>query len=400
MHLRAAIIFSSLMILLGISSICFGQNPRIINGDNAVNGQYPWMVALSNHPSDPSDLNDGQFCGGVLISPNYVLTAAHCINAFLEEQEVGSPLYLTIGRTVLSSTEGETIQAQSFDMHPSYDPYTGENEHDIAIIKLSSPSTITPIQLIAPGEESYWDANSQATAIGWGQIFPGEQITPDTLQVAQIPIHSAQECRDNLGRGFNPSSHICAGIASSLLDNKDGVNVCNGDSGGPLFVDILGTPKLVGLVSYGGVNCGGPNYSAFTNIFNYLDWIQNPASPNLDTSGPILTYLQNGTCSRSEKQCTFSLNASDPSGLSNISASFVFKKKLCRISKNRATCRIVKRTGFAFRSLTSIGQEDIDFIISQYYGRGTFKIQTQASDLKNNFSKILRFSFSHKAGNN
>jgi hypothetical protein len=252
--------------------------PRVINGSDASSGQYPFMASLHYADSTPYY---SHFCGGALIAPNKVITAAHCALDFIGYE---SRLRVALNLTKFSTDVGEVHEVKSILVHNDYDGWTSEN--DIAIIELKDSSSVTPIQLISESDTALWDDNSPAFVIGWGVKDPLYSILANTLQVGSVNIHSDEVCVEDLGTYFIPSSSICAGVLSSGLDTYDGVDTCNGDSGGPLFVDDSGTLKLVGLTSWG-FDCSTNHYGVYTKIPAFLDWVNTP--PPVAINQPKIT---------------------------------------------------------------------------------------------------------------
>ncbi|MBC8505843.1 MAG: serine protease [Anaerolineales bacterium] len=221
----------------------------------ATPGAQPWMVALVD---DGLDAYDGTFCGGTLIAPQWVLTAAHCI-----EDMRAAEMDVIIGRHQLSSSQGERIDVTHLIMHPDYYEF-----HDIALIHLAAPATVgQPIPLVTNANEYLDDASTDARVTGWGLIpEKGEEFYPDNLYGVSIPIVTDEQCKATYG-GDVDSTVICAGLESGGADS------CDGDSGGPLVVPNGNSWALAGVVSWGD-GCGLPGgYGVYTRVVSYESWI-------------------------------------------------------------------------------------------------------------------------------
>jgi trypsin len=228
-------------ILLGTASALRGAPPgrvakeansssRVIGGYETPRGAYPFFV-------------QGDGCGGSLVAPDVVLTAAHCNGYFVKSVIVGSNEYDFVSR----GAERRFILSEMV-VHPEFD--SGSMEHDLGLFKIeavTSPSLI-PVQL---NEDSTNPEDDQMlTVVGFGltsldDFLYGE--TPEVLMEGQIPAMSAEQC-DALLREYagldvvEESTMFCAGY------ELGGVDSCYGDSGGPLL-DEYGVQ--VGVVSWG-----------------------------------------------------------------------------------------------------------------------------------------------------
>jgi len=100
--------------------------PYIVGGEESVPGSRPWMVSLQR---------SSHFCGGSLIKNDWVLTAAHCVDG-----SSTSGLYAVVGRHAWNGSGGQRIAVSQIIVHPSYNDST--SDHDIALLKLSSPVTL------------------------------------------------------------------------------------------------------------------------------------------------------------------------------------------------------------------------------------------------------------------
>ena len=125
---------------------------------------YPWMAALIHRDYDPVD---GQFCGGSLIAPNWVLTAAHCL--YDEEPE---NLEVVLGLLNLDEKPKERINVEEIIIHPKYDEDT--SDFDVALLRLAKASQQKPIEMIPSGDPDGIAApGTMATIIGWGALKRG-----------------------------------------------------------------------------------------------------------------------------------------------------------------------------------------------------------------------------------
>lgn len=252
------------------------QVARIIGGQGAAEGEWPWMVSIFPAGRNPAAPFEGHFCGGALIAPQYVVTAAHCVADFVGYAD---ELEVVVGRTRLSSSSGSRSLVQSVVVHPDFNSFLLRN--DIALLKLTAPVPQLPIDLILPGEEALWAPGTLSTIIGWGQTDPIYPILPDLLQEAVVPVQSDTTCQNNLGLLYSASAHMCAGQLASFPGAGDGIDACNGDSGSPLMVPNGLGWKLAGLTSWGFECASHATYGVYTRVASYAAWAYSfpPAPP-------------------------------------------------------------------------------------------------------------------------
>ena len=254
--------------LVGPASANTGKTP-------AEPGAQPWMVGLLS--SDTNNGYDAQFCGGSLIAPNWVLTAAHCVEGIQNASEVD----ILVGRHTLSSNEGERITAAEIAVHKGYPDDADGEDNDIALIRLSRPATQgTPIKLAATTATTADDPGAQARVTGWGSLTEAGGDEPDTLHGVNLPVVSQEACKAVYGEDLL-SDTICAGPESGGADS------CYGDSGGPLVGrNSSGEPVQIGVVSWGD-ECGAAGqYGVYARVTSYQNWINNVLNGTADTLTP------------------------------------------------------------------------------------------------------------------
>jgi len=225
------------------SAISRGLAPKIVGGEEVEIKDHPWQVALIR--GQDAEPTRSLFCGGSLIAPQWVLTAAHCIrNTIVNGQP--SRLNVVVG-TKQYFAGGERIQVKSIHVHPGYVRDT--NDFDFALLRLEKPFTTGGSAVAATIETAPAGtpvpAGTKTFVSGWGAVSEGG---PGSLQLlgVEVPVVSTDICnRKESYDGDITGNMICAGRDSGGMDS------CQGDSGGPLTATVSGKKVLVGVVSFG-----------------------------------------------------------------------------------------------------------------------------------------------------
>ncbi|CAH1984237.1 unnamed protein product [Acanthoscelides obtectus] len=237
---------------------------NIINGENALQDEFPHMAALGFDRNGTIAWD----CGASVISNKFLLSAAHCFMSSV------IPTKVRLGVLKITETAND-LNIKQYKIHDEYDYSTKYN--DIALIeveqKIQFSERVRPACL-------YWnngDPEDEMWVIGWGKTtIDQEDDKTVTLQKARVSAVSVSECnstyRDRTMRTRTiRSSQICA-IGNST-------DACGGDSGGPLQVENKDCSfSIVGVISYG-MGCGGVVPAVYTRVSRYIDWIEKHVWP-------------------------------------------------------------------------------------------------------------------------
>ncbi|GAA3358547.1 serine protease [Streptomyces antimycoticus] len=215
----------------------------VIGGHPARTVEAPWTVALASRALF-GEKRSGQFCGGAVVGPTTVITAAHCLSRGvlgMDWRQV-KDLRVIIGRNDLRKSDGVEYPTARVWVNPAYE---GDNRAgDIAVLTLgvAVPAAYT-IPMAGSGDQAY-RPGGKAAVYGWGDT-EGDGSYASSLRTASVQVLADTVCEraypGNAEGDYDPQSMVCAGLPDG------GRDACQGDSGGPL----VARGRLVGLVSWG-----------------------------------------------------------------------------------------------------------------------------------------------------
>ncbi|WP_299015717.1 serine protease [uncultured Photobacterium sp.] len=294
----------------GLVSVQNGVTAKIVGGIESSASEIPWQAYLNMTFIDGNGNRSTFVCGGVVISPDVVLTAAHCLRK--GSNTVAAQNIKVWGGIVslFNANSFNDVAVSEFVIHPSYNSSRFSN--DIAILKLATslPSAAIPIKMADSVTQDRannafangWVANSERDpnllVSGWGATDPNDSSSGSTT-LRQTVLSGVPDtiCDAQWGSNISPSDYpifLCAGSVSPSL----GRDSCFGDSGGPLvWQDPLNVSdsdfglRLVGLVSFG-QGCAGGLPGVYTEVASYQAWIEQEVGSAVSTQ-PTSVFATN-----------------------------------------------------------------------------------------------------------
>ncbi|KAL3929539.1 MAG: hypothetical protein SGBAC_012165 [Bacillariaceae sp.] len=229
--------------------------PRIVGGSNAQRNEFPYFVQMG-------------LCGGALIAPGIVLSAAHCNEIF------GIGVYVTVNPLGVKDAASRRLKIVERVFHPWY--WDEWASYDFILVRLEEPiffdsDSSIQVKLAVNQNDTFPADNTTLTTIGFGSLRSGSNRFPDILQKVELDVVNLDSCNRTLDYDVLDDSFICAGTQEGGRDS------CQGDSGGPMvYIDPNDedTHILVGLVSWG-EGCGDPGIpGAYARVSKAVEWIE------------------------------------------------------------------------------------------------------------------------------
>jgi trypsin len=222
---------------------------KIVGGEKAAEGQFPWMVSLTWKEGDE------HFCGGTLIDDDLVLTAGHCF-----DDVAGGDIEIRHGD--VTHAQADVYAVDDWIVAPGFDH---DLKHDWAVVRLAEPVPDAQTLPLATADDDDW---TDFQVAGWGaQGHTGP--SPDLLW-AEVPYIDDAACGEMAAAeewSFYPETQMCAGVLEAGAE----VNACPGDSGGPLMAELDGETVVAGLVSFGSDCFARPDAGVYASVGAQID---------------------------------------------------------------------------------------------------------------------------------
>ncbi|XP_024411016.1 coagulation factor IX isoform X1 [Desmodus rotundus] len=235
----------------------FNDFTRIVGGEDAKPGQFPWQVILNGKIY--------ALCGGSIINEKWVVTAAHCI-------EPGDKISIIAGKHNIEMEE-QTEQKRDVIrtiLHYNYNATINKYSHDIALLELDKPlilnSYVTPICVADKKYTNIFLNFGSGVVSGWGRVF-NRGRSASVLQYLKVPLVDRASCLHSTKVTIY-NNMFCAGF------HEGGKDSCQGDSGGPHVTEVEGINFLTGIISWGEECAVKGKYGIYTRVSLYVNWIK------------------------------------------------------------------------------------------------------------------------------
>jgi len=257
----------------------------VLGGNDVPEGALPFMVSFT-HNLRPEE-GWKSFCGGTLIAPDLVLTAAHCfddlpLSLLTDTKKVRARVGVSDINRDFGSWQQNRTRVAAIGRIIKYPGYKKSLKgylnpfNDIAIIKLSKTKGAKKYACLPTSIPEGDDENNDSSIVtGWGRVDPNNSTRPDVLQYAFIKRWSRQECRSTYDKFLANLDDVVYISNKMLCSGGKKTDSCKGDSGSPLLqYDSKSRFTIAGIVSFGPSVCGGGVPGVFTRVQSFLPWIK------------------------------------------------------------------------------------------------------------------------------
>lgn len=299
-------LFISTALLLSGSAFA-SYSAKVVGGDDAGN-DHSWMAGLHEYLPDTAQYAVYPFCGGSLIAPGWVVTAAHCLEDGISAEQV----LLRIDQPALTNSSDYIEPGYSASALVLHENYTDVfNGFDIALVKLTSKLDTPTISIADDALVNTLEhtpfTNNAVRVLGWG-IFDNENFDPASPGLGDHPDTLQSLVLDYLPTsrlsGSRPDNIVAAHEPHPGNDQPFGADTCYGDSGGPLMLnegnsllgESTGGPILVGITSYGSTDCNSTSSPGiYTRVSAYTRWIEQQTVAHGDALADLAIGLSHPT---------------------------------------------------------------------------------------------------------
>ncbi|KAJ7320590.1 hypothetical protein JRQ81_020101 [Phrynocephalus forsythii] len=248
----------------GMSRKRVNPRNRIVGGTAASIGDWPWQVSLH--------FRGIHLCGGSIITPEWIVTAAHCVEGTNSNPNYWKAFAGILRQTEMFSYKGHRVA--KVIRHPDYDSTSKSN--DVALMKLQTPlyfnEFIGPVCL--PNYGMMFQPEQMCWISGWGALYQRGN-TSKVLNAARVPLIDSLLCNNRyIYNGLILPTMICAGYLEGKVDS------CQGDSGGPLVTMKNALWWLVGDTSWGTGCATVYKPGVYGNMTVFAEWIYRNMQAN------------------------------------------------------------------------------------------------------------------------
>ncbi|MFI9009578.1 S1 family peptidase [Actinosynnema sp. NPDC053489] len=242
----AGLLMALVVALAGTASADVDE--RVVGGERVSIADHPWVVYLT-------DAAGNQFCGGTLVAPTKVVTAAHCATSRTPRNT-----RVVLGREDRQAADGVVSRLTGIWVHPDY--VSADQGADVAVLTLRSAVNYRPLPLARPSDGALYEPGTNGLVLGWGRT--SEQGSSSRyLMGATVPVMDDGYCESAYPQ-YDPDEMTCGGYPGG------GVDTCQGDSGGP----FVAGGKLIGITSWGEGCAREGRPGVYSEVKRYADVIQ------------------------------------------------------------------------------------------------------------------------------